>query len=609
MNADKTRRWWALGALALAVLAVGLDGTVLNVALPTLATDLHASTGDLQWIVDAYILVLGRAAAARRPARRPLRPQEDAARRARAVRGRLAGAAPTPPRRAQLIAARALLGLGAAVIIPLSLSVLPVLFSRQERPRAIAVVGRGQLRSAFPLGPILGGWLLDHFWWGSVFLINVPMVALGLLAVAAAAAGVAQRPAPPAWTRSGVLVVQPPGWPALIYGVIEAGAATAGPTHRAAPRSPAGVAGAGRLRRLGAPAPRPAASRWSTWRCSAPPASPGARSWPPWSIFAMFGVLFTMPQYFQAVLGTDALGTGLRLLPLIGGLLVGASTADRRRRPARRQGHRRARVRAAGRRARAPEPPPAVTPATASSRAWIAVVGLGHGLRAAHGDGRRAGRPVRRAQRRRLGADPGGAPGRRHRSAWRSSGSVLNAGYHGRLDLTGLPPAAAEAVRDSVAAGIAVAHQLGVGVAAAPRCGPRSCTAWTCMLLVCAGMAVAGVVLALVFLPRRAAAPATRGDRTSRSDGRTSLPEQDARRSRSGCASGRRPRPAPRSGSTPCGCSASRATRPPRSSRSPRRPRSPPAPSSATSRPRRTSSSTDDYDPLIVAAFRPSRPS
>src|SRR6266516_2322170 len=182
MNMLGMRRWWALGALALALLAVGLDLTVLNLALPTLATDLHASNAQLQWIVDAYSLVL---AAMLLPAGL----LGDRFGRKKLLLGALAvfGVASLACAYASsadlLIAARAVLGLGAAFIVPLSLSVLPVLFSEEERRTAITITV-GATFVAFPIGPILGGWLLTHFWWGSVFLINVPVIALALLAVA-----------------------------------------------------------------------------------------------------------------------------------------------------------------------------------------------------------------------------------------------------------------------------------------------------------------------------------------------------------------------------------------------------------------------------------------
>src|SRR6202035_2635664 len=82
----------------------------------------------------------------------------------------------------ELIAARAVLGVGAAAIFPLSLSVIPVLFAPEERQKAIALMASATFIS-FPIGPIVGGYLLDHFWWGSVFLINVPVVVLALVAV------------------------------------------------------------------------------------------------------------------------------------------------------------------------------------------------------------------------------------------------------------------------------------------------------------------------------------------------------------------------------------------------------------------------------------------
>ena len=179
--ASGRRRWWALAALAMSVLVVGLDLFVLSLALPTLAVDLHASTSDLQWFVDAYSLVL---AAALLPAGllgdRIGRKKLLIA--ALGVFGIASLACAYSSSTGELIAARAVLGLAAAVILPLALAVLPVMFTPEERPKAIAVVG-GATFLGYPLGPILGGWLLDHYWWGSVFLINVPIVVLALAAV------------------------------------------------------------------------------------------------------------------------------------------------------------------------------------------------------------------------------------------------------------------------------------------------------------------------------------------------------------------------------------------------------------------------------------------
>src|SRR5579883_2124445 len=138
MNTTGTRRWWALAALALSMLAVGLDATVINIALPTLATALHASTGDLQWFVDAYSLVL---AAMLLPAgllgdrfgRKKLLLL------ALVLFGAASAACAYAPTAGALIAARAALGLGGALLLPLTLAVLPVLFTEQERPHALAI--------------------------------------------------------------------------------------------------------------------------------------------------------------------------------------------------------------------------------------------------------------------------------------------------------------------------------------------------------------------------------------------------------------------------------------------------------------------------------------
>ena len=243
----------------------------------------------------------------------------------------------------ELIAGRAVLGLGAAALMPLSMAVLPVLFTPEERPRALTIwVTANSL--GIPLGPIVGGWLLDHYRWGSMFLINVPVVIVGLVAVAFLAAGVAQPGAP----RIDVLgvVTSSLGLVGLTYGIIEGG--EQGWTDPVTLIALAiGARLAGRVRRLaaahGAPAGRPRAVPLAR-------ASRGAASSRRSSTFALFGVLFAMPQYFQAVIGADALGTGLRLLPVIGGLLRRRAARRPRRAAARGLAHRRARLRAARRR-------------------------------------------------------------------------------------------------------------------------------------------------------------------------------------------------------------------------------------------------------------------
>ena len=258
MNNQERRRWWALGALALSVLVVGLDLTVLNLALPTLGTDLHASTSDLQWFVDSYSLVL---AALLLPAgllgdrfgrKKILVP-------ALVLFGLASLACAYSHTSGELVAARAVLGVGAAVIMPLSLAVIPVLFTPAERQKAIAVV-MAAVFIGYPLGPILGGWLLDTFWWGSVFLINVPVIVLALIAVVLLMPE-SRSEHRPRLDLVGV-VVSSAGLVALVYGFIKAGQdgwsdATALATIVGRRR------GADRVRCLGAPgvpaARRPAA--------------------------------------------------------------------------------------------------------------------------------------------------------------------------------------------------------------------------------------------------------------------------------------------------------------------------------------------------------------
>jgi len=180
MGFAQQRKWWALAALALVSMVIGLDMMVLNVALPTLAKDLNASTSDLQWFANAYSLVL---AAALLPAGM----LGDRYGRKKFLIGALVlfGIASLACAYCtdvtQLIGARVLLGIGAAFLMPLSMSILTVLFSNGERSRALTMIVTAN-SIGLPLGPIVGGLLLDHFWWGSVFLINVPVVAVAVIA-------------------------------------------------------------------------------------------------------------------------------------------------------------------------------------------------------------------------------------------------------------------------------------------------------------------------------------------------------------------------------------------------------------------------------------------
>jgi len=175
------RRWYTLGVLCLSLLVIVVDSTIVNVALPTFTRDLHASASGLQWIVDAYtltfaaLLLLAGAIADRYGRHHAL-----AAGLAIFAAGSLAAAFTQTT--AELIAARAVMGIGGAFIMPATLSIITNVFTDPaERTKAIglwsAVSGLG-----VAIGPVAGGWLLAHFSWDSIFLVNLPIVAVALVA-------------------------------------------------------------------------------------------------------------------------------------------------------------------------------------------------------------------------------------------------------------------------------------------------------------------------------------------------------------------------------------------------------------------------------------------
>ncbi len=173
------RRWVGLAVLCISLMVVSLDNTILNVALPRLSDDLHASTSQLQWILDGYTLVFaGLLLTAGSLGDRFGRRTALSSGLAIFVAGSIASAFATSS--TALIVTRSIMGVGGALIMPATLSLLTNLFTDpRERARAIGVWA-GVTGIGVALGPLLGGWLLGHFFWGSVFLINVPVVAVAL---------------------------------------------------------------------------------------------------------------------------------------------------------------------------------------------------------------------------------------------------------------------------------------------------------------------------------------------------------------------------------------------------------------------------------------------
>jgi MFS transporter, DHA2 family, multidrug resistance protein len=316
----RSRRWWALGSLALVVLAVGLDATILSVALPTLGRSLDASMGQMQWFVAAYTLVFAAALV-------PGGMLGDRYGRKKMliisllVFGAASIACALAPSADAFIAARALLGLGGALMLPTVLGLLPVLFEERERARAIGTI-TAAVMLGYPIGPLLGGWMLTKFDWGWVFLINLPIVVLALIAVAVL------LPESRSSVRQRIdlvgLALSSGGLALLTYGVISVG--DRGWSDGAALAEMVGGALALAAfvlweRRVAAPLVdlRLFRARAFTWGATLSSLVS----------FAMFGLLFAAPMYFQVVRGASAQGSGVRLLPLIAGLLIGGAIADR----------------------------------------------------------------------------------------------------------------------------------------------------------------------------------------------------------------------------------------------------------------------------------------
>ena len=493
MSVPGVRRWWALAAIVISVLTIGFDSTILNVALPTLAAKINASNGDLQWIVDSYILIF---AGLLLPA--GILGDRYGRKRVLLVGLALFGGASvlamqaTGP--ATLVVARGLMGIGAATITPIVLAMIPTIFEPRERAKAIGVTTIG-LGLGVPLGPLLGGYLIEHFWWGSIFLINIPMAALALVTVAALVPE-SRDPSPGRLDLTGA-ALSTAGLVAFVYGII------AGPAR-------GWTDGLVLATILGGLALLAAFVAWQR-RVAEPMIDLGLFRRPAflWAVvasttasFGMFGLLFALPQDLQVVAGNDAFGTGLRLIPMMLGLVVGARAAERVT----------GGVGARGAIAAGLTVIAAGLVVGAFTRVgtgygviatWLAVVGMGLGLAMAPSltvileelppDRSGMGSSVSQTMR-----QVGGALG------VAILGSVLSSAYTSGLRLPAtLPAPAAEAARESVAAAQVVATRL--DLPAVLRAGRLSYVhAMDRVLWVCAAVTVVGALLSAWRMPRSA---------------------------------------------------------------------------------------------------------
>jgi EmrB/QacA subfamily drug resistance transporter len=308
------RRWAVLGVLCVSLLIVSLDNTILNVALPVLAREMHASSSQLQWITDAYAVVFaGLLLVAGSIGDRVGRRRVFVSGLLVFACGSAAAAFSGSPDR--LMAARAVMGLGGAAIMPSTLSLLTNVFVEpRQRSRAIGIWS-GTTGLGVALGPVTGGWLLAHYWWGSVFLVNVPIALAGLVA----ALWLVPDSRDPGARRPDLVgsVLSVMGMAVLLRGIIEA------PERGWASTSVLGaIAGGVGLLGLFASWERRSShpmlelSFFASRRFSA---AMGAIAM---VIFALMGGLFVLTQYLQFSLGYSALAAGLRVAPIAAVLLV-----------------------------------------------------------------------------------------------------------------------------------------------------------------------------------------------------------------------------------------------------------------------------------------------
>lgn len=309
-----------ISALTLSVLVIGLDVTILNVALPAISSALDAGISGLQWVTNAYILAFAGLML-------PVGSLVDRYGRRLALVTGLAifGCASVwaafTTTTAALTCARGLLGVGAAIIMPATLATIAAQFDAEDRGKALSIVVMG-MGAGIPLGPIVGGYLIDHYTWGAIFLINVPLV---LLAIGAVLWVLPESKDPTAATTDYFgAVTSTAGLSALVYGCIEApGKGWFSPAVLGALTIGALLVGAFVLWERRAPEPMIDLALFAkplfTWgTVNATVAS-----------FALFGLLFVVPLYLQVNLGSNAFHAGLKLLPLIGGFVVGVGLGTR----------------------------------------------------------------------------------------------------------------------------------------------------------------------------------------------------------------------------------------------------------------------------------------
>jgi EmrB/QacA subfamily drug resistance transporter len=314
------RRWLILIVLCFSLLVIVLDNTILNVALPRIQKDLSATQSQLEWMVDSYTLVfacllLSAGSLGDRFGRR------GGLQIGLAIfgLGSLLSAFANSP--SHLIATRALMGVGGAFIMPATLSILTNVFPPAERGRAIGVWA-GVSGIGIALGPLTGGFLIEHFYWGSIFLVNVPIVIVALVAGYFLIPSSKDPSAPKLdFIGAGLSIV---ALTSLLYGLIQApGQGWGSPVI---------------LTAFGVAVVLLVAFAWWELRSTHPmldvsfftnPRFTAASAGITLIFFGMFGVTFLLTQYFQSVLGYSPFEAGLRFLPWAITIMVTAPLSAR----------------------------------------------------------------------------------------------------------------------------------------------------------------------------------------------------------------------------------------------------------------------------------------
>lgn len=489
--------------LSLSLVVIGLDNTILNVALPTLVRELSATQSDLQWMIDSYVLIFAGLLLT-------MGSFGDRFGRKRAlliglvIFGVASYGSSMATSATQLIAGRAVMGIGAALIMPSTLSIITTIFTGKELGKAIGIWA-GVAGIGIVGGPVIGGWLLEHFWWGSVFLVNIPIVAVALaLAVWLIPESKDPKATPLDLVGAGLSIA---ALVTLVYGLIEA------PQHGWTGDETLIALGIGFVLLAGfvfweirTPHPMLQMSFFRNRRFSIANFSITL------TFFALFGSVFMLTQHLQFVLGFTPLEAGTRVMPVATMIISAPLSAKLAEKFGTKLVVALGLFTVAGAFLLF-----STLEVTGYTRIGIglAVLGFGMGLVMAPAtESIMASVPLAKAG---VGSamndttrEVGGALG------VAVLGSVFSSAYATEIApaLSGLPAGLAGAARDSVGAATIIAGQIGgpAGQALAAASKVAFVDSLSSTLLIAAGIAVVGAVVTLLLLPSRGEAHEDAGE-------------------------------------------------------------------------------------------------